>query len=71
MNKWVELLLGLILVAGMILIGWASSAYSWVVWGKDLNLLHSAWIFFKGGIFWLIISIGILLIILGISDLKD
>ena len=71
MNKWVELLLGLIIIIGMILIGWASSAYSWTILGKDLNLLHSAWILFKGGIFWFLISIGIVLILLGISDLKD
>jgi hypothetical protein len=71
MNKWVELLLGLIIIVGMILIGWASSAYSWTILGKDLNLLHSAWILFKGGIFWFLISIGIVLILLGISDLKD
>lgn len=71
MNKWVELLLGLIIIIGMILIGWASSAYSWTILGKDLNLLHSAWILFKGGIFWFLIGIGIVLILLGISDLKD
>lgn len=71
MNKWVELLFGLIIIVGMILIGWASSAYSWTILGKDLNLLHSAWILFKGGIFWFLIGIGIVLILLGISDLKD
>lgn len=71
MNKWVELLLGLIIIVGMILIGWASSTYSWTILGKDLNLLHSAWILFKGGIFWFLIGIGIVLILLGISDLKD
>jgi hypothetical protein len=71
MNKWIELLFGLVIVVGMILIGWASSAYSWTIFGKDLNLLHSAWILFKGGIFWIFMGIGIILIILGISDLKD
>ena len=71
MNKWVELLVGLIFVVGAILLAWASSAYNWVWFGKDFNFLHSAWIFLKGGLFWFVISIGILLIILGISDLKD
>jgi len=71
MNKWLELLLGLVLVIGMFLLAWASSAYSWTLLGKDMNLLHSAWIFLKGGVFWLLTVIGILLIFLGISDLKD
>ncbi|MEX0920758.1 MAG: hypothetical protein WDZ62_00645 [Candidatus Pacearchaeota archaeon] len=71
MNKWIELILGLILLVGIILVGWASSAYSWTIFGKDLNFLHSAWIFLKGGIFWLVAMIAILLIILGISDLKE
>jgi len=71
MNKWVELLLGLILVVGVILIAWASSAYNWVFFGKDFNFLHSAWFFFKGGLFWFLIMIGSLLIILGINDLRD
>jgi hypothetical protein len=71
MNKWAEIFIGLILLVGMVLVAWASSAYSWVIFGKDLNLLHSAWIFLKGGVFWLVTSIGIMLILLGISDLKD
>lgn len=71
MNKWLEILAGLILLIGMILIGWMSSAYAWTIFGKDLNFLHAAWIFLKGGIFWMIVSIGIMLILLGISDLKD
>ena len=71
MNKWLELMAGLIVVIGMILIAWASYAYSWTILGKDLNFMHSAWIFLKGGIFWLITSIGILLILLGISDIKN
>jgi len=71
MNKWLELLGGLILFIGAILIAWYSSAYSWTIFGKDLNFLHSAWIFLKGGLFWLVIMVGFLLIILGINDLKD
>jgi len=71
MNKWVEILSGLILLIGMILIAWFSSAYSWTLFGKDFDFLHSAWIFLKGGIFWLVTFVGILLILLGISDLKN
>lgn len=71
MNKWAELFFGLILVIGAILVTWASSAYSWTLFGKGVNFLSSAWIFLKGGIFWFVIMIGLLLIMLGISDLKD
>ncbi len=70
MNKWSELIFGLILIVAVIMIGWASSAYSWTLLGKDFNLLHSAWIFLKGGIFWLVAMIAVLLIVLGINDLK-
>ena len=69
MNKWFELLFGLILLIGAILIAWYSS--SWTLLGKDLNFLHSAWIFLKGGIFWFVSLLGLLFIILGISDLKE
>lgn len=61
MNKWLELLIGLILVIAPILVaalnypGWWSAAYTVL----------------KGGIFWAIIGLGALFILLGISDLKD
>ena len=71
MNKWVELLLGLILVVGVILIAWASSAYQWMWFGKDCNFLDSAWVFLKGGLLWFVLLIGALLIILGINDLRE
>lgn len=71
MNKWFELLLGLVLLIGVILVGWASSAYSWVLFGRDLNFLHAAWIFLKGGIFWFVVLIALLLIVLGINDLRE
>jgi len=71
MNKWSELMLGLVMLTVVIIIGWASSVYSWTLFGKDFNLLHSAWVFLKGGIFWLITMIAVLLIVLGINDLKD
>ncbi len=71
MDKWFELILGLILLTGVILIGWASSAYSWVLFGKDFNFLHAAWVFFKGGIFWFVAMVALFLIILGINDLRN
>lgn len=71
MNKWFELILGLVLLIGAILVGWASSVYSWVWLGRDFNFLHAAWVFLKGGIFWLVTLIAFLLIILGINDLRE
>ena len=71
MNKWMELFLGLLILVAMILISWASATYSWTIIGKDFNLLHAGWLFFKGGIFWFIIMISLLLILLGINDLKE
>ncbi|MBX4212055.1 hypothetical protein KW787_01185 [Candidatus Pacearchaeota archaeon] len=63
MNKWTELIVGLILVIGAIIIAWYSQGWSWDFW-------HAAGTFFLGGLFWLVIMIGALFILLGISDLK-
>lgn len=71
MNKWIEILLGLILIIGMILIGYYSSVYTWEVLGKSLNFWNAGWQFLKGGIFWFIIMIGLLFLMLGISDLRE
>ena len=71
MNKWFELFFGLILLIALVLISWASAAYSWTIFGKDFNLLHSAWLFLKGGVWWFVLMISLLLIFLGINDLKD
>lgn len=64
MNKWVELLLGLILVIGAIVIAFYST--NWGTW----NFLSSAWTVLKGGLFWMIVGIGALFVLLGISDIK-
>jgi len=69
MNKWLELLFGLILVVGMILLAYYSQ--NWIVLGKSLNFWHAGWEVLKGGVFWAIIGIGLLFILLGISDLKE
>jgi len=71
MDKWSELILGLILVIGAILLAWHSAAYSWMLFGKSFNFLTPAWIVLKGSIFWIVLGIGILLILLGISDIKE
>ena len=62
MNRWLEILLGLILVVvpialvfpGMPLASWGSAA---------LTVL-------KGAITWIVILVGLLLVILGINDLR-
>lgn len=71
MNKWVEILLGLVLIIGMILLAFYSSVFGWTLFGKSLNFLSAGWIFLRGGIFWLVILIGLLFLMLGISDLKE
>jgi len=68
MNKWAELLIGLILVIGAILV-WGYSGQ----WGASgfWDFGTAAWEFFKGGLIWFVIMIGLLFILLGISDLKE
>ncbi len=65
MNKWIELLLGLVLVIAAVVVMLGSA--EWGFW----NLRHAAWEFLKGGVFWFVLGIGLLFIMLGISDLKE
>ncbi|VVB79946.1 Uncharacterised protein [uncultured archaeon] len=65
MNKWLELLLGLILVVAAILVWFYSLG-----WGSFWNFGTAAWEVLKGGVIWFVIIIGLLLILLGISDIK-
>jgi len=67
MNKWFELFLGLILIIGAVLV-WA---FSGQYFGEFWDFSSAAWMFFKGGLIWFLIMIGLLFILLGISDLKD
>lgn len=60
-----ELVLGLILVLVPIYV--ASLSTAWGIW----NFWTAAGEFFKGGLFWFIIMIGVLFILLGISDLRE
>lgn len=61
MNKWLEILIGLILLIVPILLAFTI----WPSWGS------ASIEFLKGGLFWGIVGIGLLLVLLGISDLKD
>lgn len=65
MNKWLELLLGLILVVAAILVWFYS-----LEWGSFWNFGTAAWEVLKGGVIWFVILIGLLFILLGISDIK-
>ncbi len=67
MNKWLEILIGLILVIGAILVAWYSEGW----WGSFWDFKNAAWVFLKGGLFWMIALIGLLFLMLGISDLKE
>jgi len=67
MNKWIELLIGLIILNGVIILTWCSGGW----WGSFWNFKHAAWEFFKGGLVWVAIMIGLIFIALGISDLKE
>ena len=61
MNKWLELLIGLILVIVPIYLAFVQ----WPSWGSaSIEVL-------KGGIFWAIVGIGALFVLLGISDLRS
>ena len=66
MNKWAEIILGLILLNSAILV-WSYSSQ----WGVFWNFGTAAWEFFKGGLVWIVILMGFLFIMLGVSDLKE
>ena len=60
-NKWTELLLGVILIIAATL-GWF---YNPSTWGA------AALTFLEGAIIWFAIMLGIVFVLLGISDLKS
>lgn len=63
MNKWLEILLGLVLLIvplALILPGMPLAS-----WGR------AALVFLKGGITWLVLLVGLLLIVLGVNDLRN
>jgi hypothetical protein len=69
MNKWLKILVGLILVIGMILLGFYSHYQNWGMGRWDFG--GPAWEFLKGGIVWFVVLIGLLFLMLGISELKE
>ena len=65
MNKWIEILLGLVLIIIAVLV-WA---YTLGTGFWDFGT--AAWELVKGAVIWLVILIGLVLLLLGINDLKD
>jgi hypothetical protein len=61
MNKWLEILIGLVLIIIAI--------YAWGI--NILGVGTAALELLKGGILWIIILVGAIFLLLGISDLKD
>ena len=61
MNKWSEILLGLILIS--------IATYAWGMnfWGFG----QAAILFLKGGVIWLVLMIALMFLLLGINDLKE
>ena len=64
MNKWAEILLGVVLFNGVILL------FS-LPFGGFWNFGNATWEFLKGGVIWIVILMGFMFIALGISDLKE
>ncbi len=62
MNKWLEILIGLILVLVPVYIVFSGSFSTWT---------EATWTVLKGGIIWGVFLLGILFVMLGISDLKE
>jgi hypothetical protein len=61
MNKWLEIIMGLILLVFVV-----------YVWGMNyLGVGTAAIELFKGGLVWLVILIGAIFIMLGISEIKE
>ena len=63
MNKWIELILGLVLLVGTVALVFPGMPLD--SWGS------SALIVLKGGLTWLVALAGLILIVLGISEIKD
>jgi len=71
MNKWAEILIGLILIIATILVGWYSHIGSWAFLGLSWDFGSAAWVTLRGGIFWGVFFLGALFLLLGISDLRN
>ncbi|MBP6856834.1 hypothetical protein KBC25_00215 [Candidatus Pacearchaeota archaeon] len=62
MNKWLELILGIILLVGVVALVFPGMPMQ--SWG------YAAWTVLKGGLTWIVAITGLVLIILGISEIK-
>ena len=71
MNKWVEILIGLVLIVASVLVWAYSAGYNWAIGPVSFDFGAAAWEFLKGGIIWFVIMIGLLFLLLGISDLRE
>jgi len=61
MNKWLELIIGIVFLIATI-----------VAWAYNFAELGSAALnFLKGGLMWVVIILGVVFIALGINDLKE
>jgi len=61
MNKWLQILVGLIVLLGGIF-----------VWGMDyFSFGTDALALLKGGLMWIVLLAGLLLVILGINNLRE
>lgn len=61
MNKWLQILVGLILLLGGI-----------YVWGMNyFSFGNAALTVLKGGLMWIVLFVGVILVVLGISSLKN
>ncbi len=68
MNKWTKILIGLVLILVVVIFSWYSASFgNGVFW----NFRHAAWEFLKGGLVWVIFLLGLLFLLLGISELRD
>jgi len=61
MNKYLEILIGLVLLLAPI--------YMWI--DNTTGFGTAALTFLKGGLIWALLGIGVMFLIMGLSDLKD
>lgn len=62
MDKWIEILIGLVFVIGSVFLVFSGYAPTWT---------EATWAILKGGIVWGVFLLGLLFLMLGISDLKN
>jgi hypothetical protein len=63
MNKYLQILVGLVFLLAPI--------YEWIANYTKLDLGTAALAFLKGGVIWMLLGIGLVFLMMGISELKD